>query len=98
MTRPKPFRRIARTERFKRDYRKLPPDIRREVDEALRLLERDPLPRRLNFEKLEGYDDPALYTFHVTRNHSHKVSAMLDGDTLVLLRLGTHKRIDRDPR
>lgn len=98
MTRPKPFRRIAWTERFKRDYRKLPPDLRREVDEALRLLERDPLPGRLHFEKLGGYDDPALYTFHVTRNHSHKVSGMLDGDTLVLLRLGTHKRIDRDPR
>ena len=98
MTRPKPFKRVAWTERFERDYKRLSPSLRKEVDNALRtLMERDPLPKSLNFEKLKGYSNPAVYTFHVTPNHSHKASAELRGETLVLLRLGTHKKIDRDP-
>jgi hypothetical protein len=55
------------------------------------------LPGRLRFEKLSGYKNPAIYTIHVTANHSHKVSFALLGTTAILRKIGTHKEIDRAP-
>lgn len=56
-----------------------------------------PPPARLRFEKLTGYKNPSIYTIHVTRNHSHKLSFELVGNVAVLRKIGTHKEIDRAP-
>lgn len=82
---------------FVASFKRLPPSIREEAAHAIADLCRDPLPRRLRFEKLVGYKNPSIYTVHVTGNHSHKLSFELAGDTAILRRVGTHKEIDRAP-
>ncbi len=82
---------------FKRDLRAMSVDIQQHAITAFSDLKREPLPKRLRFEKLSGYRNTAIYTIHVTPNHSHKASFELVGTTAVLRRIGTHKEIDRAP-
>ncbi len=89
--------RVRTTKRFERDYKRLPEDIKDEVDACLRLLLNDPMPGRLRFEKLKGHRDPNIYTIHVTSNHSHKLSMEIDGEVATLRRVGTHGKIDDNP-
>ena len=88
---------LRTTRRFERDYKRLPEDIKDEVDACLRLLRVDPMPGRLRFEKLNGYRNPNIYTIHVTSNHSHKLSMEIEDEVATLRRVGTHKTIDRNP-
>lgn len=82
---------------FTAGFRRLPREIKTEAARAIADLEREPLPARLRFEKLSSYQAPAIYTVHVTSNHSHKLSFELIGDTAILRKIGTHKEIDRAP-
>lgn len=88
---------LAYKKKFEQDYKKLSPDIRAFVDEALRNLLQTPMPKSLRFEKLTGIRNPSVYTIHVTPNHSHKISLEKDGSKIILRRIGTHKLIDRCP-
>lgn len=84
--------------RFKNDYQKLPPDIKKQAKDAIDLLIKTgtpPFPRSLRFEKLNGYKNPNVYTIHLTPNHSHKASFELRGDVAVFRQVGTHKELDR---
>ncbi len=83
--------------RFKRELRAIPPEIQRLALIALQDLVRQPIPKRLRFEKLSGHKNPSIYTVHVTPNHSHKASFELVGTIAVMRRIGTHKEIDRVP-
>jgi mRNA-degrading endonuclease YafQ of YafQ-DinJ toxin-antitoxin module len=83
--------------RFKREYKKLSPELKREIKAALEDLQREPIPLSRRFEKLEGYRNPNIFTIHVTTNHSHKLSSELVGDRAVLRRIATHSEIDRNP-
>jgi hypothetical protein len=47
---------------------------------------------------LQGYGKPTLYKFDVFPNKSWQVSFELDGTTAVLMRICTHKEMDRRPR
>ena len=89
------IRKIFFPQQFKRDRRKLEPQLARRLDAKLRDLLRDPMPPGLRFEKLKGYNKPALYSFHVTGNY--KVSLEIQGDTAILRRVGNHDEIDRRP-
>ena len=88
---------IKRCDRFDRDYKRLPVDLKQATSDILMLLFEHPLPNKLRFEKLKGCRNPSIYTIHVTPNHSHKISLELVGSTVTLRRIGTHKVIDRDP-
>lgn len=88
---------IFYTEKFKQDFKKLPPSLQEKVKEVLKELMTHPRPRSLRFEKLNGIKNPSVFTIHVTSNHSHKVSFALDGSRAILRRIGTHKLIDRSP-
>lgn len=85
------------TDRFKRDYKKLSPDLKIHVDNALKGLERNPIPSSLRFEKLKGYKNPNIYSIHVTSNHSHKITFEILSSTAIFRRIGTHKEIDTEP-
>jgi hypothetical protein len=84
------------TERYQKDLKKLSADIQEEIKQALKDLKINPRSGRLRLEKLTDYR-PAIYTIHVTSNHSHKVSMSINGSTATLRRAGTHKEIDRNP-
>lgn len=82
---------------FSRGLRKLPQEIQAQAKAALKDLMLDPIPARIRFEKLAGYKNPAIYTIHLTPNHSHKASFELIGNVAYFRRIGTHKEIDRKP-
>lgn len=90
--------RIARwvkDDRFQKQYRKLPSDLRARIDSKLIDLTKDPMPPGLRFEKLSGYRNPYLYSFHVTGNY--KVTLSIEGDCAYLRRVSNHDTIDRAP-
>lgn len=84
------------TERFKRDFKRLPVDIQRCVESCLRDLAKQPVPatRRLHIVSPSG-KRPLIYTVDVLPNKSYKMSFELDGGFAVLRRVGTHQEIDR---
>lgn len=82
---------------FARALRALPREIQGPALGAITDLTQTPIPARLRFEKRSGYKRPDIYTIHITRNHSHKLSFELSGDTAILRKIGTHKEIDRSP-
>lgn len=83
------------TERFKRDRKKLPREIRDKLDSKLRDLLASPRPPGLRFEKLSGYRNPDIYTIHVTGNY--KISFEINGNIAKLRRVACHNDIDRQP-
>lgn len=58
---------IRRTDRFKKDYRRLPPDIQSRLDEKLRFLVRDPRHPSLRIHKLRRVE--GIWEFSVTTNY-----------------------------
>ena len=83
--------RIRRTDRFKKDYQKLPADIQQRVDEKLRFLLRDPRHPSLRVHKLRGVE--RLWEFSVTMNY--RVIFEIEGEYYVLLGVGPHRIVDR---
>jgi hypothetical protein len=82
---------------FDKDYKKLSLEIKKQANERLKSLLENPLPKKLRFEKLKDHKNPAVYTIHVTANHSHKASMEIKGEVAFLRRIGTHKKIDKEP-
>lgn len=90
--------RIDLTERFKKDFKKLP----REVAERVKVIIKDelmPWPSRksLRHHSLSGYK-PTVHSIDVTSNKAYKMTFEIDGDAAKLLRVATHSEIDRNPR
>ena len=82
---------VQRTDRFKKDYQKLPSDIQRRVDQKLRFLIRDPRHPSLRIHKLRGVE--WLWEFSVTMNY--RVLFEIEGEYYVLLGVGPHRVVDR---
>jgi len=82
---------IRRTDRFKKDYQKLPSDIRERVDQKLSFLIRDPRHPSLRIHKLRGME--GLWEFSVTMNYG--VIFEIEGQYYVLLGVGSHRIVDR---
>ena len=94
----KPFRAVsAALPGFQRCLKKIPVDIRPQVNDAISDLAEDPIPGRLGFKKLSGYRNPNIYTIMVGGNHAYKVSMEIVNGVAVLRRIGTHKQIDETP-
>jgi mRNA-degrading endonuclease RelE of RelBE toxin-antitoxin system len=82
---------VRRTDRFKKDYQKLPSDIQRRVDQKLRFLIRDPCHPSLRIHKLRGVE--GLWEFSATMNY--RVLFEIEGEYYVLLGVGPHRVVDR---
>ena len=74
------------TARFAADYDALPQHLRQRVDKALGLLLESPRHPSLQVKKMKGYDN--RWEGRVTLHDRFTFS--IDGDTYVLLRVGTH--------
>lgn len=98
MAQPNRIRRIQWTERFKRAYQALSPELQRETEEAIRDLVKEYVPNSRRLAPLGGYKNPKVYVVHVTRNHSHKMSFEVDGDLAILRTVDTHKVLDKSGR
>jgi mRNA-degrading endonuclease RelE of RelBE toxin-antitoxin system len=85
--------------RFKKDYKKLDGPIQKLVDAKLLDLLKKPFPGGLKFEKLSGYANPDIYTFHITGNFKCSLEVRkVDGICIAYLRhVGNHDRIDLSP-
>lgn len=95
------FSRISYKKRFKKEYRRLDPQLQARVNEKLADLLSNPFPPGLRFEKLQGHSDPAVFTIHVDGNYKISLEAENafdeDGCEAVLRRVATHNEIDRRP-
>lgn len=83
------------TKGFERQYKKLPPEIKKLIPDKLNDLQNTPRPAGLRFEKLKGYSNPNIYTIHITGNY--KLSFEIDGNIAHLRCVGNHNEIDRNP-
>ncbi|PWB21313.1 hypothetical protein DCO45_02645 [Comamonas sp. JNW] len=89
---------VKMSERFIRDFESLSPDLKLCAIECLEDFGREFLPnaRRPHSVSPKGVKPP-IFTMDVTRNKSHKLSYLIKGNVAFLLRLDTHRSIDRDP-
>lgn len=89
---------VKMSERFIRDFESLSPDLKLCAIECLEDFRREFLPnaRRPHSVTPKGVK-PTIFTMDVTRNKSHKLSYLVNGNVAYLLRLDTHRSIDRDP-
>lgn len=74
------------TERFAREYDRLPQDLQRRVDKALALLLENPRHPSLQIKKVKGLENrwEGRVTLH------YRFIFTIEGDTHLLLRVGTH--------
>lgn len=77
---------LQSTERFRTDYERLPQRLQHRVDKALGFLLENPRHPSLRIKKLKGHETrwEARVTLH------YRLTFTLEGDTYVLLRVGTH--------
>ena len=86
------------TEAFKRDMRRAEAPIQEAARSALKKLKLNAEASSLRLHALSGYCKPTIYKIDVLPNRSWQITFELDGEEAVLLRLGTHRLIDRAPR
>lgn len=74
------------TERFAGDYDRLPQHLQLRVDKALELLLDNPRHPSLPIKKIKGHEN--LWEGRVTLHY--RLIFSIEGDTYLLLRVGTH--------
>lgn len=89
------IRTVNTKSKYTRRVKKLPPHIFEALKEKLKQLLDEEQVNGLRFEKLQGYRNPDIYTFHIDGNY--KVSLEIDGDVATLRNVGVHNQIDRAP-
>ncbi len=89
------IRRVDTKSKYTRKAKKLPPHIFEALKKKLEQLLDENQVNGLRFEKLSGYSNPDIYTFHIDGNY--KVSLEIDGDVATLRSVGVHNLIDRAP-
>jgi len=82
---------FVRTDPFKRDFLKLPENIKRSAEKALRLFATNPFHPSLHIKKtkgeiLKGYHN----VFEGRFSKSYRFLFLIEGDTCVFLRCGKH--------
>ena len=77
---------LARTARFARDFRSLPPDIQRRAAKQLQLLIDNPRHPSLRIKKMEGSQD--IWEGRITKGY--RFTFQVHQDTYLLRRIGTH--------
>ena len=77
---------LARTARFARDFRSLPPDIQRRAAKQLQLLLDNPRHPSLRIKKMEGSQD--IWEGRITKGY--RFTFQVRNDTYILRRIGTH--------
>lgn len=87
-----------RSDRFIADAKAAPVEVLDALEEALNRLLQNSQAGSLRLHTLPGYPKPTIFKIDVTANHAWQLTFELDGAMAVLLRLGTHKVLNRSPR
>lgn len=88
---------VALAESFYRDFKRLDAKMQEEVRGRLRDLEKDPMPPNIRPHRINQGQLPKLFSIDVYSNKSHKISYSIEGDTITVRRVATHREIDRRP-
>ena len=83
---------------FKSDLRRAPADVVDDASAALKKLKANPHSNGLRLHPLQGYPKPTIFKIDVRPDKSWQITFEMQGRTAVLLRIGTHKELDRRPR
>jgi hypothetical protein len=89
---------LRRTDAFDRDAASAPQDVFDDATAALTKLLQNPHANALRLHSMSGFPKPTIFKMDVRPDKSWQITLELDGQTAVLLRLATHKQIDRRPR
>ena len=88
------FKAVQPTPTFERDFKRLDPQNQREVEDCLRDLLRDVIPGVRRFHCIDQ-NRPKVYSIDLNAQKTHKISFQIEGATVILRRVGTHRVIDR---
>lgn len=88
---------FERTERFEREFKGLSPELQAAAAKALKALQGMPIPKGLRHHVLCD-TKPKIHKIDITSNHSHQITFEVNGEVAKLLRVATHKEIDRNAR
>ena len=77
---------IERTDRFKRDFLRLPQAIKRRTEKQLVRLVSDPRHPSLRIKKMEGTEN--IWEGRITKGY--RFTFQVEPDTYILRRIGTH--------
>ena len=82
---------LVRTDPFKRDFLKLPPNIKPTGEKALRLFAGNPFHLLLHIKKTKGEVLKGYGTIFEGRfSKSYRFLFLIEGDSYILLRCGKH--------
>jgi mRNA-degrading endonuclease RelE of RelBE toxin-antitoxin system len=85
---------IVYTDRFKKAYQKLPTDIQKKVQKALRFLDKNPRHPSLQVEKIKGGTDN-IYEGRV--DQKYRFSFQFDGADKILRNVDNHDECLKNP-
>lgn len=85
------------TERFRSDFKRLDAEMQQATRDCLAALLQTPIRKTLRHHTLNGYR-PKIHKIDVTPNHAYQVTFEVSDGVAKLLRVGTHKQLDRAPR
>ncbi len=77
---------LLRTERFKKDFKRLPREIQTRTAKALELFLSNPRHPSLCVKRMEG--TPNIWELRVTQNH--RITFQFEQESILLRRIGTH--------
>jgi len=83
---------FKRTERFRKDFRKLPKHVQDRVISALEQLESDRNHPSLRTRKMEG----ASGVWEMRASDNYRITFQLEDDGILLRRIGTHDILRRE--
>ena len=86
---------VAFTERFNRDFKRLPADVQDAVRECIKDFAKDPIPASRRAHRINTKQFPKVFSVDVTSNKAYKMSFSIEGEAAILRRVGTHREIDR---
>jgi hypothetical protein len=80
---------------FIADYKNASLDVRRGVDRALQMLQKNPQAKSLRLHRMK-WGGLSIFKIDVFSNHSWQISFELENETVTLRRLARHKDMDRE--
>ena len=83
-------------ESFRRDYRKLPEDIKAKASKALKLFAENSRHPSLKTHKIKGTKNPTVFEGYI--DAGYRFTFHYEEDAVVYRRIGLHKIIDEEAR
>ena len=82
---------LLRTERFKKDFKRLPREIQTRTAKALALFLSNPKHPSLHVKRMEGA--PSIWELRVSRDY--RITFQFEPEGVLLRRIGTHDILNR---